>query len=177
MKPFRELVRNSLLPLGVFAATVVVHYFWTSRAPASAVTESPWASLPGQAPSRLALYLESGGHWLAYSYGISIAFAAAALRRFLRRRTVAGGGFALGGATFSGMLTLFGCYLAGCCGSPMLVVYLNLFGAGFLPFANQFVAALTTLSVLGAWWWMDRTDRRSMSCLPSEHCACVLKSP
>jgi hypothetical protein len=38
----------------------------------------------------------------------------------------------------------------------MLVVYLNLFGAGFLPLAKPLVAVVTTLSIIGAWWWMKR---------------------
>lgn len=172
MRPLRDVARDGLLPFGVFVATVAVHYLWTSRPPAPPVADSPWAPLPGQAASRLGLYLAAGGHWLAYSYGISFGFAAVALRRFVRQRTAAGGGFALGGATFSGLLAFFGCYLTGCCGSPLLVVYLNLFGAGFLPFAGPFVAGVTTLSIAGAWWWMTRADRKSGGCRPSGTCAC-----
>ncbi len=167
MRIRRSPLGDSLLPLGVFAAAVAVHYLWTSRPPEPSAAESPWISLPAEKTSRLAFYIESGGYWLAYAYGISFAFAAAALGRFMRRRTAAVGGFALGGATFSGLLAFFGCYLTGCCGSPMLAVYLNLFGAAFLPFAKPFVAALTTLSVLGAWWWMARGDRRREACCPS----------
>jgi hypothetical protein len=166
------LARDSLLPLGVFAATVAVHYFWTGRPPEPVAVESPWAALPTEEPSRLAAYLESGGYWLAWSYGISFAFAAVALRRFLRRRTAASGGAAVGGATFSGLLAFFGCYLTGCCGSPMLVVYLNLFGAGFLPFARPFVAGVTTLSIAGAWWWMGRADRDGKVNCAADSCDC-----
>jgi hypothetical protein len=36
----------------------------------------------------------------------------------------------------------------------MLVVYLSLFGARFLPLAKPSVAILTTISIMGAWWWM-----------------------
>ncbi len=172
MKSFRALAKDCLLPLGVFAATVAVHYLWTSRPPEPVAVESPWASLPAEAPSRLSLYLGSGGYWLAYSYGISFGFAALALRRYMRSRSASGGRFAVGGATFSGLLAFFGCYLTGCCGSPMLIVYLNLFGAGFLPFAKPFLAALTTLSLLGTWWWMNRIDRRRNACCPSDSCAC-----
>ncbi len=171
MKSLRIIARDSLLPIGAFAATVVVHYLWTSRPPTPLVAESRWASLPVDDPSRLSSYLASGGYWLAYSYGISFAFAAIALRRFIRMKTAARGGFALGGITFSGLLAFFGCYLTGCCGSPILVVYLNLFGARFLPFAKPFVAAVTTLSILGAWWWMTRVDRQRTPCCPSGSCA------
>ncbi len=172
MKPLRTLLKDSLFPLAVFAATAVIHYIWTSASPALVAVPSPWVSLPVEEPTRLSLYLQGGGYWLAYSYGISFAFAAVALRRYIQRRTAAGGGFALGGATFSGLLAFFGCYLTGCCGSPMLIVYLNLFGAGFLPFAKPFIAAVTTLSILGAWWWMTRSDRKRETCCPSGSCAC-----
>jgi hypothetical protein len=36
----------------------------------------------------------------------------------------------------------------------MLVVYLSLFGARFLPLAKPLAAILTTISIMGAWWWM-----------------------
>ncbi len=171
MKRLRALLWESLLPIGVFAATVAAHYLWTSRQPESAASQSPWAALPSEELSPLSHYFQDSGYWLAYSYGISFAFAVVALRRFIRIKTPAGGGFALGGVTFSGLLAFFGCYLTGCCGSPMLVVYLNLFGARFLPFAKPFVALITTLSILGAWWWMTRVDRRQTPCCPSKSCA------
>jgi hypothetical protein len=171
MKLRRAFLADSILPMALFSATVAAHYLWVSRPPTTPIVDSPWATLPSEASSAFSLYLESGGYWLAYSYGLSLAFAAVAIRRFIRRRTVAGGGFALGGVTFSGLLAFFGCYLTGCCGSPMLIVYLNLFGARFLPFAKPFVAAVTTISILGAWWWMTRVDRRR-GCRPSSSCCC-----
>jgi hypothetical protein len=156
----------------VFAATVLVHYLWVGMAPEPAAVESPWASLPSDARSPLASYVESGDYWLGYSYGLSLAFATAALRSFVRRRSAAGGGFALGGLTFSGLLAAGGCYLLGCCGSPMLVVYLNFFGAGYLPFAKPLLAALTTVSILCAWWWMARVARTRSACCPASTCDC-----
>jgi hypothetical protein len=173
MRSLREVAWDSLLPLGVFAATVVVHVFWTGSLPEPAAVQSQWASLPVDEQSRWSGYLEAGNLWLGYSYGISFAFAAVALRRYLRARSSAAGRFALGGTTFSGLLAFLGCYLTGCCGSPMLLVYLNLFGAGFLPFAKPFIAALTTVSILGAWWWMGRTERKREVCCSPGHGACL----
>jgi hypothetical protein len=172
MKPLRQLTREALLPLAVFAGTVAIHYLWTSAPPSPPPAPSPWASLPAEEVTRLSQYLGGGGYWLAYSYGISFAFAAVALRRYLRKKSASGKRFALGGATFSGALAFFGCYLTGCCGSPMLVVYLNLFGAGFLPFAKPFIAGVTTLSLLGAWLWMRRNERRGEACCPSNAGCC-----
>jgi hypothetical protein len=58
-------------------------------------------------------------------------------------------------------LALAGCFLVGCCGSPMLVVYLSLFGAWFLPLAKPLVAVVTTISIAAAWWWMRRKQALS----------------
>ena len=172
MSSFRRIAKDSLLPLAVFAATAAVHYLWTGGSPEPAAAPSQWASLPADEHSRLSRYVEDGGVWLGYSYGISFAFAAIALRRYLRRRSAAAGRLALGGAAGSGLLAFFGCYLTGCCGSPMLLVYLNLFGAGFPPFAGPFVAAVTSISILGAWWWMTRRGRTLEACCSPRGSAC-----
>lgn len=66
---------------------------------------------------------------------------------------------AIGGVTLSGVLAVAGCFLLGCCGSPMLAVYLSLFGAAFLPFAKPLVAGLTAASLVAGWWWMKRRER------------------
>jgi hypothetical protein len=143
------------LPLGAFAATVAVHFLWLGLFPEQDPAQSRWAALPSEGvTSWLPKYLAAGNYWLGYSYGLSLAFAAAALRRYRRHRSRGAGKFALGGVTLSGFLAAAGCYLVGCCGSPMLVVWLNVFGARFLPFAKPLLAALTTLSIAGAWWWM-----------------------
>jgi len=47
---------------------------------------------------------------------------------FRQERTVTAGA-AGGGVTLLGALMAGGCFLIGCCGSPMLAVYLSLFGA------------------------------------------------
>lgn len=172
MRSLRDLVEDGLVLFAVLAATLAVHFLWTTRLPETTATQSAWAALPADEHPRFARYLEEGGYWLGYSYGLSLAFAVAALRRFIRSRTTAAGGYALGGFTFSGLLVVGGCYLLGCCGSPMLAIYLNLFGAGFLPFAKPFLAALTTLSILGTWWWMTRSDRTGSGCCPTPSCDC-----
>ncbi len=53
-----------------------------------------------------------------------------------------------GGVTMLGVLYGAGCFLIGCCGSPMMAVYLSLFGSSVLGFIKPIVAAVTTLSVL-----------------------------
>ena len=152
-----QKMRRFLLPLGVFVGVAVAHYVWSGLFPEMDPTQARWASLHGAgASSWLYRYIETQGYWLGYSYALSLAFAAAALRRYREERSCSAKTLAFGGVTLSGFLALAGCFLLGCCGSPMLVIYLNLFGASFLPLAKPLLAALTTISILGAWWWMTR---------------------
>ncbi|MGW8272911.1 MAG: hypothetical protein ACWGN7_05930 [Thermodesulfovibrionales bacterium] len=101
-------------------------------------------------------YIEAGNYWQGYSYGLSLAFAAVAMRRYREPGRCAGRNLALGGVAFTGFLSVAGCYLVGCCVSPMLVVYLNLFGAALLPWAKPLVAAITTVTLLFASWLLFR---------------------
>jgi hypothetical protein len=176
--------RRFLLPLGVFVGVVLVHYVWVGLFPEVDPAQARWATLPGVgASSWLHRYLETQSYWLGYSYALSLAFAAAALRRYREKRYCSGKTLALGGVTLTGFLALAGCFLVGCCGSPMLVVYLSLFGAWLLPLAKPLVAIITTFSIIGAWWWMTRhkparpdPTSSGLSC-NSEGCECDSNSP
>jgi hypothetical protein len=175
MTSWRRKFRRFLLPLGVFVGVAVAHYVWSGLFPEVDPAQARWAALPGVgASSWLHRYLETQSYWLGYSYALSLAFAAAALRRYREKRYCSGKTLALGGVTLTGFLALAGCFLVGCCGSPMLVVYLSLFGAWFLPLAKPLVAVITTLSIIGAWWWMNRrqssTDPASTSSSCNKQC-------
>ncbi|TAL18167.1 hypothetical protein EPN96_02450 [bacterium] len=154
-------LRGGLPLLLVFAASVLVHFFWvTAISPEIDASASSWAALPSEdGPAEwLASYLAGGGYYLGYSYGLSFAFAVWAIRAHLRRRSARSKGFAVAGVSFFGFIAAAGCFMIGCCGSPMLIVWLNLFGAGFLPFAKPLLAGLTTLSIIGAYLWMERKN-------------------
>lgn len=83
-----------------------------------------------------------------------------------------------GGLTFSGILAATGCFLLGCCGSPMLGVYLSFFGAAFLPLAGPFVAGLTTVLIGASYFWMNHRVRLAAlgadgpSCRAGARCGC-----
>ena len=160
MSRIATTMRRALLPLGVFGAAVAAHYLWSGFFPEADPIQSQWAQVAVPA-SCLKRYLETQSYFLGYSYGLSLAFAAAALRRYRERRSCAARNLALGSITLSGALALAGCFLAGCCGSPMLAVYLTLLGAWFLPVAKPLVAALTTITILAAWAWLNRGPRQS----------------
>lgn len=147
--------RRGLLALSVFVVVFSVHFAWLTLFE----TQARWMSLDGTATSPVRLYLESQGYWLGFSDGLALAFAAHALRRYREERSCAAGTLAIGGVTLSGFLGVAGCYLLGCCGSPMLAIYLTVFGAAFLLLAKPLVAALTVVSVVGASCWMNRSRR------------------
>jgi len=172
MTTFKQKLPRFLLPLGVSIGVAVAHYVWSGLFPEVDPAQARWASLHGAgASSWLNRYIETQGYWLGYSYALSLAFAAAALRRYREERFCSAKTLAFGGVTLSGFLALAGCFLVGCCGSPMLVVYLSLFGAGFLPLAKPLVAVVTTISIIGAWWWMTRHKPSSLnSASPGPSC-------
>jgi hypothetical protein len=156
-----RLLKEALLPLGVFTAVFGLHYLWLGLFPEQDPAQARWAVLPPDGTAAwLPKYIQAQSYWLGYSYALSLAFAAVALRRYLRNRSCGAGRFAVGGLTFTGLLSVAGCYLIGCCGSPMLIVWMNLFGAKFLPLAKPLMAGVTTASIAGAWCWMIRSTSR-----------------
>jgi len=162
-------VQRALIPLLVFVRVLVVHFLWTGFFPDVDPAQSRWLEVDAAASeSWLKRYIETQSYWLGYSYGLSLAFAAFAFRRWREQRQCATRNVAIGGVTLTGFLAVAGCFLVGCCGSPMLVVYLNLFGASFLPFAKPLVAGITTLTTAGLAWWMNRRTEIAMSSVTSE---------
>lgn len=159
--------RRAVLPVTVFVAVVCVHYLWLGLFPEGGNARAQWA-LPEDMPasSWWQSYVETQSYFLGFSYAVSLAFAAWALRRYREEKLCGSRSLAIGGISFSGFLAVTGCYLLGCCGSPMLVVYLNLFGASFLPLARPLVASLTLLSVAAAAWWLIHRSRRQVCCEP-----------
>lgn len=161
-------IRRVLLPLAVCAVVLVVHFCWLGLFPERDPAQDRWAA-PAMHLSWWRQYVEGRSYWLGFSYGFSLAFAAVAWRRYREGRFCPGRKVAIGGVTFSGVLSVIGCYLLGCCGSPMLAVYLSLFGAAFVPLAGPLLAGLTLLSVLVGWWWMNRHTTAGAS---SADCGC-----
>jgi hypothetical protein len=153
-------LRRVILPLVVFLGVWAFHFVWLGLFPDVDPAQSRWATImePPQA-SWSQQYVETQSHWLGYSYALCLGFVAFALRRYREQRQCSARNLAIGGVTLSGFLAVVGCYLIGCCGSPMLIVYLNLFGAAFLPLAKPLMAAVTTVTIGGAWWWMNHRSR------------------
>jgi hypothetical protein len=162
MNGVRRAIVRAILPLTVFGGVAAFHFVWLGLFPEKGqAEESCEGECACEAPTRLGRYMAGQSYWLGYSYAGSLTFAATALRRYRERRLCTARNLAIGGVTVSGVLAVVGCYLLGCCGSPMLPIYLSLFGAAFVPLAKPLVAGLTTLSLLAAWWWVRRQERRA----------------
>ncbi len=165
MREVARIVVRACLPTSVFVLVAIVHFIWINVFPEQNPAQSRWATvLPVEELSWIARYVEGQNYWLGYSYALSLAFAAVAFRRYREKNSISGKTLALGGITFSGFIAFSGCFLLGCCGSPMLAVYLSLFGAGFLPLAKPLIAVLTTAFVGASWWWMTRSRSEDQLC-------------
>jgi hypothetical protein len=138
---------------------------WHRLFPEGATVRGRWALPEGLPdPGWWRIYVEGQWYYLGLSYALSLAFASWALRQCREDRTRGAGAAAVGGITFSGFLAVAGCYLLGCCGSPMLIVYANLFGAAFVPLARPILALVTLVSVSAAWWWLAKRARKLGCC-------------
>ena len=58
-----------------------------------------------------------------------------------------------------------GCFLIGCCGSPMLAVYLSLFGAKALGLGKPLMALVTLVSVSCGYWYFSLRLARGSTCM------------
>lgn len=151
-----------LLPWGAFAAVFVAHALYLRHA--SAAPADGWADAVAPAGFLgLGPYLSAGDYYTGFSYALGAAFAVWALGEFVRSRRAAAAAGALGSVTFVGALMAAGCFLVGCCGSPMLAVYLGIFGAKALGAGKPLMAAVTAVSCGCGYWCLSRRLARGAS--------------
>lgn len=115
-------------------------------------------------------YVNEQDFYLGFSYALGAAFAVWAAGQFITTRQAAMATGAVGSATFVGVLMAAGCFLAGCCGSPMLGVYLGLFGAKALGIGKPLMALITVISVGWGYWYLSR--RATKGYCTGESCNC-----
>ena len=162
------MIVRKLLPAGVFVAIFAAHALYVGYGALSA--SSGWTDdgIVRNAAGYLGLgaYLRGHDYFIGFSYGLGVAFATWALSHCIfsgRERGVAAGA-AAGGITLVGILMAGGCFLIGCCGSPMLAVYIALFGAQALGFAKPLTALVTLISVSCGYWCLSRRFARGRVC-------------
>lgn len=103
----------------------------------------------------LAIYLRNQEYYLGFSYAVSGAFSVFAFMKFNQCRGKAIG-VGLGASVWAIALWSIGCFLAGCCGSPMWIVYANLFGISILKIPKWSIAIMSLVMVILGYLWLRR---------------------
>ncbi len=148
----------------VFVAVLSGHFFYVTRTVAVSRDGGPWAAYEFDQPqeSRWARYTAPGEYWLGLSYGLAGAFATWCFARIVRLRREALAANAAG-LTLSGVVWAAVCFLTGCCGSPMLPIYLGLFGPKFLSITKPLTFVITFLSIAVGYAWMLKRARKAIT--------------
>lgn len=112
-------------------------------------------------------YIREQEYFLGISYALSIAFITFSFLKFKENRKKALKAATAGGS-FTIILWLF-CFLSGCCGSPMLIVYLNLVGISGLKIPKLFLLLMTIIFVgAGFLWLIKRSPKSCYGCKPCD---------
>lgn len=106
----------------------------------------------------LSLYFKQQDFFLSFSYALTVAFTIYAILKFQENRKSGVVGI-VSGITLISVFYIGGCFLLGCCGSPMLAVYLSVFGSSFLGFTKPVIAIMTTLSVIIGYFWIEKKSK------------------
>jgi hypothetical protein len=152
-----------------FAIGLAAHFgfvAWRTHAVRAAWADAPMFSLS----DLLEKYSVDAEYIIGISVACSFAFAAFVLQRTVLQ-TQMKLATAAGASGFSTFMAVFGCFLVGCCGSPMLAVYAGIFGAAFAPLAKWLTLVVTLASIAFGFWWIRRNEKK---CL--RDCACVMDS-
>lgn len=152
-----------LIIVAVFVGVLLAHFFYATRSPTTARTGGAWATyeFDQSSESRLSRYIGVGEHWLGLSYALAGSFATFCFARIvkMRRETLAE---SAAGLTLSGVLWAGVCFLTGCCGSPMLPIYLGLFGPKFINVTKPLTFGLTLLSIVVGYAWMLKRAEKAI---------------
>jgi hypothetical protein len=114
-------------------------------------------------PPTLSGYFRNGDVFLGFSYALGAAFSVWSFILFIACRSTSSAAGAAGGTVLTTGLAAAGCFLTGCCGSPMLAVYAGVFGVGTFSIP-KWVVALLTVSLCGISVWLQKRGRKGCSC-------------
>jgi hypothetical protein len=159
------------LPYLTFVVVFLGHAFYL-RQQAAMPTEG-WADV-GVGQGGLwgfDFYMQAQDYYMSFSYALGTVFAVWALMKYLIVRQAALAAGAVGSVSLVGILMGAGCFLIGCCGSPMLGIYAGLFGAKTLGVGKPLMALVTLLSVSFGYWYLSRRLAK-IGCSGS-NCACI----
>ncbi|MDD2733645.1 MAG: hypothetical protein PHF56_06860 [Desulfuromonadaceae bacterium] len=111
-------------------------------------------------------YITNGDVFLGFSLAVGALFTCCCLRRFSYTRSRGAVAGAVGGTAAITGVAAAGCFLTGCCGSPMLIVYAGILGFQGVEIPKWGIAVVTTVLTGFSWWWLTRTGK----------CSCTNKS-
>ena len=151
----------------VFVAHVLYFRYLTSA------VQKDWADNFNPSANFWQSYIASQDYFVSFSYALSASFAVWATARFVyyRRRVAAIGAF--GGFSLVTFLAAAGCFLIGCCGSPMLPIYISIFGSQAAGVGKPLMALISLLSIGGGYLYVRRT---ACHCADPETCPFLEKS-
>jgi hypothetical protein len=161
-----------LLATVAFAAVFVGHVLYLRYL--TIAPQKDWADDFNPSINFWQSYMISQDYFVSFSYALSASFAFWATARFMysRRRAAAVGAF--GGVSLLTLLTAAGCFLIGCCGSPMLPIYISLFGSKAAGIGKPLVALISLISTGGGYLYVVR--RQECNCPDPEICPFPEKS-
>lgn len=135
---------RKMLPVTTGLVVFGAHIAWHVLFPES--NASGWGNVVPSFSDRVQGYFACGAPWLGASYALSAAFTVYALLIFRNNRRKAAAG-AVGGLAAMGALYAVGCFALGCCGSPLLPIYLGLLGGKLAGVGGPVMFGLTLSSV------------------------------
>lgn len=109
-------------------------------------------------------YIKNQDYFISLSYAILFSFSIYLILSFFEgnKKNISQ---AIGGIGLLGIFYFFLCFLLGCCGSPMLGIYLSLFGVSFLGFTKPLIFIITLFSVvLGIFWKKKKKEKEICLC-------------
>jgi hypothetical protein len=161
-----------LLGTAAFSSVFVAHLLYLRYLTSAA--QKDWADNFNPSVSFWQSYIISQDYFVSFSYALSASFAVWATARFLhsRRRAAAMGAF--GGVSVVTFLAAAGCFLIGCCGSPMLPIYISLFGSQAAGIGKPLMALISLISIGGGFLYVVR--RPECRCADPETCPFPEKS-
>jgi hypothetical protein len=140
-------IKEIIIPLVTFITVFMLHLLYFK------LTQGACGSI-----AWFQRYIKEQEHFLGISYALSFAFMALAFLKFKENRKRA-----LKAAIGGGLLAVvlwFICFLFGCCGSPMLIVYLNLVGLSSLKVSKLALLVMTIIFIgIGYIWLIKKSSR------------------
>jgi hypothetical protein len=138
-----------LLGAGTFVAIFAGHVLYLRHLTSS--LQKDWADNFSPSASFWQSYIVSQDYFVSFSYALSASFAVWATTRFLYLRRSSAAIGAVGGVSLVTLLAAAGCFLIGCCGSPMLPIYISLFGSKAAGIGKPLMALISLISIGGGY--------------------------